>query len=195
MPRGFRRGGCFRAWQSHCDRYRCRGNCLCSDWNVTSQIHVLVLTMQVGMAAPVLVAQVTGSDARSTVSKEYGGKGQEAAAKANPVYNAIGQVHERSFPNNVTFTSLDDLTEISSELLKALHAPFDVELSSRPIRIWPAMLLLQCRSSPLAAGRYERKLRPHQCMLKLPFPKLMNCLAWCHNRHSMRLKRWGKQEG
>ena len=45
------------------------------------------------MAAPVLVAAVTGSDARSTVSKEYGGKStDEAAAKANPVYNAIGQV-------------------------------------------------------------------------------------------------------
>lgn len=45
------------------------------------------------MAAPVLVAAVTGSDARSTISKEYGGKGvDEAAAKANPVYNAIGQV-------------------------------------------------------------------------------------------------------
>lgn len=46
------------------------------------------------MAAPILVAQVTGSDARSTVSKEYGGKGVDvAAARANPVYNAIGQVH------------------------------------------------------------------------------------------------------
>ena len=45
------------------------------------------------MAAPVLVAAVTGSDARSTISKEYGGKStDEAAAKANPVYNAIGQV-------------------------------------------------------------------------------------------------------
>ncbi len=47
------------------------------------------------MAAPVLVAAVTGSDAKSTISKEYGGKGiDEAAAKANPVYNAIGQVNQ-----------------------------------------------------------------------------------------------------
>ena len=45
------------------------------------------------MAAPIIVATVTGSDARSSVSKEYGGKGADAlAAKADPVYNAIGQV-------------------------------------------------------------------------------------------------------
>lgn len=48
---------------------------------------------QVGMAAPVLVAEVMGSDARSTVSKEYGGSGTDAAAaKATPVYSAIGQI-------------------------------------------------------------------------------------------------------
>lgn len=45
------------------------------------------------MAAPVLVATVTGSDARSSISKEYGGRGADAAAaRADPVYNAIGQV-------------------------------------------------------------------------------------------------------
>ena len=46
------------------------------------------------MAAPVLVAEVMGGNAKATVSKEYGGSGTDpAAAKATPVYNAIGQVH------------------------------------------------------------------------------------------------------
>jgi len=50
--------------------------------------------VQVGMAAPVLVAEVMGSDAKATVSKEYGGSATDpAAAKATPVYSAIGQVH------------------------------------------------------------------------------------------------------
>jgi len=48
---------------------------------------------QVGMAAPVLVAEVMGSDAKATVSKEYGGSATDpAAAKATPVYSAIGQI-------------------------------------------------------------------------------------------------------
>ena len=47
------------------------------------------------MAARVLVAEVMGGDAKSTVSKEYGGSGLDpAAAKATPVYNAIGQVSQ-----------------------------------------------------------------------------------------------------
>ena len=61
------------------------------------------MTRQVGMAAPVLVAAVTGSDARSTISKEYGGKSSdEAAAKANPVYNAIGQVRPATYKIRMT---------------------------------------------------------------------------------------------
>ena len=44
------------------------------------------------MAAPVIIAEVTGSGKQSTLSSEYGGNGNEAAI-ANPVYVAIGQVN------------------------------------------------------------------------------------------------------
>ena len=48
---------------------------------------------QVGKAAPVIVAELSGGDRKATLSKLYGGRAEDvASAKADPVYAAIGQV-------------------------------------------------------------------------------------------------------
>ena len=51
------------------------------------------IAWQVGKAAPVIVAELSGGDRKATLSKLYGGKAEDvASAKADPVYAAIGQV-------------------------------------------------------------------------------------------------------
>lgn len=90
--------------------------------------------LQVGQAAPVLVAQATGSDKRSTISQEYGGLGDESAI-AVPIYRAIGQVGCPNARNTSTYPETKSRSELLGDCWHQLQAAMQViTISGRTIK-------------------------------------------------------------